>query len=160
MKCIENQDQNQMFIFLVPCLLWLPSGACIKLSFKFNSGTQSPSRVLHLEKRSNFLRYGFAVCELPFYEVCQTNVSRIECTELGCCYHKETCYKKAVPSYMKAFIALIVIILAVFTLFMLQSCLGGMENLSAQKKKNKEDKESVSDTDSTSESEEEEDEED
>uniref|UniRef100_A0A8C6YG93 Uncharacterized protein n=1 Tax=Naja naja TaxID=35670 RepID=A0A8C6YG93_NAJNA len=40
----------------------------------------------------------FEVCELPFYEVCQTNVSRIECTELGCCYHKETCYKKAVPS--------------------------------------------------------------
>lgn len=60
MKCIEKQNQNQKFIFLVPYLLWLPSGACIKLSFKFNNATQLPSRVLQLEKRSNFLRYGFA----------------------------------------------------------------------------------------------------
>uniref|UniRef100_A0A670JAJ0 Uncharacterized protein n=1 Tax=Podarcis muralis TaxID=64176 RepID=A0A670JAJ0_PODMU len=37
------------------------------------------------------------VCEFPFYEICRENVSRIECSELGCCYHKETCYKKAVP---------------------------------------------------------------
>ncbi|XP_025024053.1 testis-expressed protein 29, partial [Python bivittatus] len=110
-----------MLIFLVSCLiLWLPPGACIKLSFKSNRTTQSPLLALQLEKRSNFLRYGFAVCELPFYEICQTNVSRIECTELGCCYYKETCYKKAVPSYMKAFVALIVIILAVFSLFMLK----------------------------------------
>uniref|UniRef100_A0A670YZS7 Uncharacterized protein n=1 Tax=Pseudonaja textilis TaxID=8673 RepID=A0A670YZS7_PSETE len=46
---------------------------------------------------STFRQSVNTLCELPFYEVCQTNVSRIECTELGCCYHKETCYKKAVP---------------------------------------------------------------
>ncbi|KAH0624547.1 hypothetical protein JD844_032141 [Phrynosoma platyrhinos] len=60
------------------------------------------------------------VCELPFYEICRTNVSRIKCSELGCCFHKETCYKKAVPQYMKAFGGLIGLIFVLFCLYMLQ----------------------------------------
>uniref|UniRef100_A0A7M4FEL9 Uncharacterized protein n=1 Tax=Crocodylus porosus TaxID=8502 RepID=A0A7M4FEL9_CROPO len=57
------------------------------------------------------------VCELPFYEICDKNVSRIQCSVLGCCFHKEVCYKKAVPSYMQVFIILILVIMAAFILF-------------------------------------------
>ncbi|KYO41314.1 testis-expressed sequence 29 protein [Alligator mississippiensis] len=76
-----------------------------------------------LKKRSsNFLQDGFAVCELPFYEICDKNVSRIQCSALGCCFHKEVCYKKAVPSYMQVFIILILVIMAAFILFVCHSC--------------------------------------
>uniref|UniRef100_A0A8C8S2S3 Uncharacterized protein n=1 Tax=Pelusios castaneus TaxID=367368 RepID=A0A8C8S2S3_9SAUR len=39
----------------------------------------------------------FVVCELPLYEICSQNVSRIQCSILGCCFHKQICYRKAVP---------------------------------------------------------------
>ncbi|CAI5771929.1 Hypothetical predicted protein [Podarcis lilfordi] len=99
MKDLEEPGQNPRLIFLMYCLtLWSPPGLCVQSPLKFDRAIQSPPLPHRLEKRNtNFLRYGFAVCEFPFYEICRENVSRIECSELGCCYHKETCYKKAVP---------------------------------------------------------------
>ncbi|XP_039359590.1 testis-expressed protein 29 isoform X5 [Mauremys reevesii] len=71
-----------------------------------------------LQKRStHFLRHGFAVCELPLYEICSQNVSRVQCSVLGCCFHKQICYRKAVPSYMQVFIILILLIMGSFILF-------------------------------------------
>ncbi|XP_062983734.1 testis-expressed protein 29 [Elgaria multicarinata webbii] len=153
MKDLEELGQNPRFIFLMYCLtLWSPPGACVKLSLKLDTAIQPPPLTVRLEKRNaNFLRYGFAVCELPFYEICRSNVSRIECSELGCCFHKETCYKKAVPQYMKAFVGLIVIIMVVFSLFMLQSCCTGSKKKPAAKKElKKEEEESTSDTSDSS----------
>ncbi|CAM2096472.1 testis-expressed protein 29 [Caretta caretta] len=77
-----------------------------------------------LKKRStNFLRHGFAVCELPLYEICSENVSRVQCSGLGCCFHKQICYRKAVPSYMQVFIILILLIMGSFILFVFHSFL-------------------------------------
>nr|XP_020649958.1 testis-expressed protein 29 isoform X3 [Pogona vitticeps] len=120
-KDLEEFDHNLKFLLLMCCLtLWSPV-ACVSLSLKLDGAIQSPHMAHQLEKRStNFLRYGFAVCELPFYEICNSNVSRIECSALGCCFHKETCYKKAVPQYMKAFVGLIWLLFGIFCLFLLQ----------------------------------------
>ncbi|XP_053168941.1 testis-expressed protein 29 [Hemicordylus capensis] len=125
-KDLEEPVQNPRFIFLFYCLtLWPCPGACVKLSLKLDRAIQSPPLTHQLEKRdANFFRYGFAVCELPFYEICSLNVSRIQCSELGCCFHKETCYKKAVPQYMKTFVAFILIIMVIFVLFLVISCCG------------------------------------
>ncbi|KAJ6667387.1 hypothetical protein lerEdw1_016508 [Lerista edwardsae] len=122
-KEFEEPRQNPKVFFLFYCLtLWSAPGACVKL----DRAKQSSHSTLQLEKRdTKFYQYGLAVCELPFYEICRTNVSRIQCSELGCCYHKETCYKKAVPEYMKTFVALIVIIMVVFVLFVLYKMLLG-----------------------------------
>ncbi|XP_078246399.1 testis-expressed protein 29 [Pogona vitticeps] len=121
-KDLEEFDHNLKFLLLMCCLtLWSPV-ACVSMSLKLDGAIQSPHMAHQLEKRStNFLRYGFAVCELPFYEICNSNVSRIECSALGCCFHKETCYKKAVPQYMKAFVGLIWLLFGIFCLFLLQS---------------------------------------
>nr|XP_034972603.1 testis-expressed protein 29 [Zootoca vivipara] len=99
MKDLEELGQNPRLIFLICCLtLWSPPGLCVQSPLKLDRAIQSPPLPHRLEKRNtNFLRYGFAVCEFPFYEICRENVSRIECSELGCCFHKQTCYKKAVP---------------------------------------------------------------
>ncbi|XP_061485664.1 testis-expressed protein 29 [Rhineura floridana] len=141
MKNVEELGQNPRFILLMYCLtLWSPPGACVQLSLKLERAVQSPPLTLQLEKRNaNFLRYGFAVCELPFYEICSSNVSRIKCSELGCCFHKETCYKKAVPQYMKAFIGLIVVVMVVFFLFMLYSCCTGKKKKSFVKAEDESD---------------------
>lgn len=40
----------------------------------------------------------FAVCDIPLYDICDYNVSRDRCKELGCCFYKGICYEKAVPS--------------------------------------------------------------
>uniref|UniRef100_A0A8C4WII9 Secreted protein n=1 Tax=Gopherus evgoodei TaxID=1825980 RepID=A0A8C4WII9_9SAUR len=44
-----------------------------------------------------FFVFFFVVCELPLYEICSQNVSRVQCSALGCCFHKQICYRKAVP---------------------------------------------------------------
>ncbi|XP_077200383.1 testis-expressed protein 29 [Paroedura picta] len=117
--------------------------------------TKSPPLSLQLEKRdANFFRYGFAVCELPFYEICRDNVSRIECSELGCCFYKQACYKKAVPEYMKAFVGLIVFIFVIFILFVLYRCFAGEskkkpKNKTLPKKDKSVEKENQSNTSST-----------
>lgn len=40
----------------------------------------------------------FAVCDIPLYDICDYNVTRDRCKELGCCFYKGVCYEKAVPS--------------------------------------------------------------
>lgn len=35
---------------------------------------------------------------IPLYDICDYNVSRDRCKELGCCFYKGICYEKAVPS--------------------------------------------------------------
>lgn len=39
-----------------------------------------------------------AVCDIPLYEICDYNITRDQCKELGCCFYRGVCYKKAVPS--------------------------------------------------------------
>ncbi|XP_053420089.1 testis-expressed protein 29 [Nycticebus coucang] len=56
----------------------------------------------------------FAVCDIPLYDICDYNVSRDRCKELGCCFYKGVCYEKAVPIYVQVFSALIVIIAGAF----------------------------------------------
>uniref|UniRef100_A0A4W2CUA0 Testis expressed 29 n=1 Tax=Bos indicus x Bos taurus TaxID=30522 RepID=A0A4W2CUA0_BOBOX len=58
----------------------------------------------------------FAVCDIPLYDICDYNVSRDRCKELGCCFYKGICYEKAVPSYVQVFSALIVIIAGAFVI--------------------------------------------
>ncbi|KAJ7319785.1 hypothetical protein JRQ81_019296 [Phrynocephalus forsythii] len=144
-KGSEEAGHKPKLIFLVYCLtLWSPPVACVNMSLNLDKEIQSAHVAHELEKRStNFIRYGFAVCELPFHEICNSNVSRIECSALGCCFHKETCYKKAVPQYMKAFVALIWLLFGIFILFMLQSCIG-RKKMSAVKEKKKKEEESAS----------------
>ena len=38
------------------------------------------------------------MCDIPLYDICDYNVSRDRCKELGCCFYKGICYEKAVPS--------------------------------------------------------------
>lgn len=40
----------------------------------------------------------FAVCDIPLYDICDYNITRDRCKELGCCFYKDVCYEKAVPS--------------------------------------------------------------
>ncbi|XP_045139745.1 testis-expressed protein 29 [Echinops telfairi] len=54
------------------------------------------------------------VCDIPLYDICDYNVSRDRCKELGCCFYKDVCYEKAVPIYVQVFSALIVIISGAF----------------------------------------------
>ncbi|XP_045628882.1 testis-expressed protein 29 isoform X1 [Ursus americanus] len=56
----------------------------------------------------------FAVCDIPLYDICDYNVTRDRCKELGCCFYKGVCYEKAVPIYVQVFSALIVIIAGAF----------------------------------------------
>nr|XP_042111063.1 testis-expressed protein 29 [Ovis aries] len=58
----------------------------------------------------------FAVCDIPLYDICDYNVSRDRCKELGCCFYKGICYEKAVPTYVQVFSALIVIIAGAFVI--------------------------------------------
>ncbi|XP_013371169.1 PREDICTED: testis-expressed sequence 29 protein isoform X2 [Chinchilla lanigera] len=55
----------------------------------------------------------FAVCDIPLYNICDYNVSRDRCKELGCCFYKSVCYEKAMPIYVHlSSILLVVIIVA------------------------------------------------
>ncbi|XP_032258415.1 testis-expressed protein 29 [Phoca vitulina] len=57
---------------------------------------------------------GHRVCDIPLYDICDYNVTRDRCKELGCCFYKGVCYEKAVPVYVQVFSALIVIIAGAF----------------------------------------------
>ncbi|XP_039359575.1 testis-expressed protein 29 isoform X2 [Mauremys reevesii] len=118
-KRLQVPGLNPQFIFflyfLTVCCL-----PCAFVKFPPNSDSKMKSApfVHLLKKRStHFLRHGFAVCELPLYEICSQNVSRVQCSVLGCCFHKQICYRKAVPSYMQVFIILILLIMGSFILF-------------------------------------------
>ncbi|GAB1292986.1 Testis-expressed protein 29 [Apodemus speciosus] len=39
------------------------------------------------------------VCDIPLYDICDYNVTRDQCRQLGCCFYKGVCYEKAVPSF-------------------------------------------------------------
>ncbi|XP_047408817.1 testis-expressed protein 29 [Sciurus carolinensis] len=56
----------------------------------------------------------FAVCDIPLYDICDYNVSRDRCKDLGCCFYKGVCYEKAVPMYVQVFSVLIVVIAVAF----------------------------------------------
>ncbi|KAM9604634.1 testis-expressed protein 29 [Trichechus inunguis] len=66
------------------------------------------------KKSPSHLLKKFAVCDIPLYDICDYNVSRDQCKELGCCFYKGVCYEKAVPIYVQVFSALIVIISGAF----------------------------------------------
>lgn len=38
-----------------------------------------------------------AVCDIPLYDICDYNITRDRCKELGCCFYKGVCYEKAIP---------------------------------------------------------------
>ncbi|XP_012666964.1 testis-expressed protein 29 [Otolemur garnettii] len=67
-----------------------------------------------IKKSPPHLLKKFAVCDIPLYDICDYNVSRDRCKELGCCFYKGVCYEKAVPIYVQVFSALIVIIAGAF----------------------------------------------
>uniref|UniRef100_A0A8C6CIG3 Testis expressed 29 n=1 Tax=Moschus moschiferus TaxID=68415 RepID=A0A8C6CIG3_MOSMO len=69
-----------------------------------------------LKKSPSHLLKKFAVCDIPLYDICDYNVSRDRCKELGCCFYKGICYEKAVPTYVQVFSALIVIIAGAFVI--------------------------------------------
>ncbi|XP_048200070.1 testis-expressed protein 29 [Perognathus longimembris pacificus] len=56
----------------------------------------------------------FAVCDIPLYDICDYNVTRDRCRDLGCCFYKGVCYEKGVPVYVHVFSALIVLIAGAF----------------------------------------------
>ncbi|XP_077926083.1 testis-expressed protein 29 [Halichoerus grypus] len=66
------------------------------------------------KKSPSHLLKKFAVCDIPLYDICDYNVTRDRCKELGCCFYKGVCYEKAVPVYVQVFSALIVIIAGAF----------------------------------------------
>ncbi|XP_021551682.1 testis-expressed protein 29 [Neomonachus schauinslandi] len=66
------------------------------------------------KKSPSHLLKKFAVCDIPLYNICDYNVTRDRCKELGCCFYKGVCYEKAVPVYVQVFSALIVIIAGAF----------------------------------------------
>ncbi|GAB5566483.1 testis-expressed protein 29 [Prionailurus iriomotensis] len=56
------------------------------------------------------------LCDIPLYNICDYNITRDRCKELGCCFYKGVCYEKAVPIYVQVFSALIVIIAGAFVI--------------------------------------------
>ncbi|KAM5277540.1 testis-expressed protein 29 isoform 1-T3 [Hipposideros larvatus] len=70
--------------------------------------------VPEFKKSPSHILKKFAVCDIPLYDICDYNVTRDRCKELGCCFYKGVCYEKAVPSYVQVFSALIVIIAGAF----------------------------------------------
>ncbi|XP_063103111.1 testis-expressed protein 29 [Cavia porcellus] len=67
-----------------------------------------------IKKSPPHLLQMFAVCDIPLYAICDYNVSRDRCKELGCCFYKSVCYEKAVPVYVHVFSILLVVIAAAF----------------------------------------------
>ncbi|XP_059000535.1 testis-expressed protein 29 [Mustela lutreola] len=68
------------------------------------------------KKSPSHLLKKFAVCDIPLYDICDYNVTRDRCKELGCCFYKGVCYEKAVPIYVQVFSALIVVIAGAFVI--------------------------------------------
>nr|XP_028693172.1 testis-expressed protein 29 isoform X2 [Macaca mulatta] len=54
--------------------------------------------VPEVKKSPPHLLKQFTVCDIPLHDICDYNVSRDRCKELGCCFYKGVCYEKAVPS--------------------------------------------------------------
>ncbi|KAM7328921.1 hypothetical protein ACRRTK_013013 [Alexandromys fortis] len=69
-----------------------------------------------IKKSPSHLLKKFAVCDIPLYDICDYNISRDRCKELGCCFYKGVCYEKAVPIYVQIFSALMVLIAVIFTI--------------------------------------------
>uniref|UniRef100_A0A8C3WES0 Testis expressed 29 n=1 Tax=Catagonus wagneri TaxID=51154 RepID=A0A8C3WES0_9CETA len=69
-----------------------------------------------LKKSPSHLLEKFAVCDIPLYDICDYNVTRDRCRELGCCFNKGVCYEKALPTYVQVFSALIVVIAGAFVI--------------------------------------------
>ncbi|XP_057608340.1 testis-expressed protein 29 [Chionomys nivalis] len=69
-----------------------------------------------IKKSPSHLLKKFAVCDIPLYDICDYNISRDRCKELGCCFYKGVCYEKAIPVYVQIFSALIVLIGGIFTI--------------------------------------------
>ncbi|XP_010618264.1 testis-expressed protein 29 [Fukomys damarensis] len=67
-----------------------------------------------VKKSPPHLLQQFAVCDIPLYTICDYNVSRDRCKELGCCFYKSVCYEKAVPVYVHVFSILVTIIAVTF----------------------------------------------
>uniref|UniRef100_K7E3Q1 Testis expressed 29 n=1 Tax=Monodelphis domestica TaxID=13616 RepID=K7E3Q1_MONDO len=84
------------------------------------------------QRRSHQLLGKFAVCDIPLFDICSLNVSRDQCKKLGCCFSKEVCYEKAVPAYVQAFTALIIIILGVFVIYVTYSMTNGTKEKNEQ----------------------------
>ncbi|XP_002742585.1 testis-expressed protein 29 [Callithrix jacchus] len=72
--------------------------------------------VPEVKKSPPHLLKQFTVCDIPLYDICDYNVSRDRCKELGCCFYEGVCYEKAVPVYVQVFSALIVIIAVAFVI--------------------------------------------
>ncbi|XP_064348980.1 testis-expressed protein 29 [Camelus dromedarius] len=68
------------------------------------------------KKSPSHLLKKFAVCDIPLYDICDYNVTRDRCKELGCCFYKGVCYEKAVPIYVQVFSALVVVIAGAFVI--------------------------------------------
>nr|XP_012421070.1 PREDICTED: testis-expressed sequence 29 protein [Odobenus rosmarus divergens] len=66
------------------------------------------------KKSPSHLLKKFAVCDIALYDICDYNITRDRCKELGCCFYKGVCYEKAVPVYVQVFSVLIVIIAGAF----------------------------------------------
>ncbi|MEJ1274241.1 hypothetical protein NN561_005123 [Cricetulus griseus] len=56
----------------------------------------------------------FAVCDIPLYDICDYNITRDRCKDLGCCFYKGVCYEKAVPVYVQVLSVLIVFVAGIF----------------------------------------------
>ncbi|XP_040589517.1 testis-expressed protein 29 isoform X1 [Mesocricetus auratus] len=67
-----------------------------------------------VKKSPTHLLKKFAVCDIPLYDICDYNITRDRCKDLGCCFYKGVCYEKAVPVYVQVFSVLIVLIAGVF----------------------------------------------
>ncbi|KAM4859616.1 testis-expressed protein 29 isoform 2-T2 [Thomomys bottae] len=70
--------------------------------------------VPEVKKSPPHLLKKFAVCDIPLYDICDYNVTRDRCRDLGCCFYKGVCYEKGVPVYVHVFSALIVLIAGAF----------------------------------------------
>ncbi|XP_076769861.1 testis-expressed protein 29 isoform X2 [Arvicanthis niloticus] len=67
-----------------------------------------------IKKSPPHLLKQFAVCDIPLYDICDYNVTRDQCKQLGCCFYKSVCYEKAVPIYVQVFSILIVVMAGAF----------------------------------------------
>ncbi|XP_029460548.1 testis-expressed protein 29 [Rhinatrema bivittatum] len=107
-----------MFVLLNSC------DANSAFTLHFYSMVESSMLPHPLKKRSVPFLGNFAVCEPPLYELCLTNISRLKCVSYGCCFFKNKCYNKAVPSYTKAFAIMIVVVFGLFILSLAYIILG------------------------------------
>ncbi|XP_008846662.1 testis-expressed protein 29 [Nannospalax galili] len=74
-----------------------------------------------IKKSPPHLLKKLAVCDRPLYKICDYNITRDRCRDLGCCFYKGVCYEKAVPIYVQVFSALIVLIAGAFVISIIYS---------------------------------------